>query len=120
MNFSAILRGGQETPPNATSGRGVVSAQLDTNTGEFDYSATYSGLTGPATAAHFHGPALPGVAAGVVIPVANVASPIHGSAQLTPAQMSDLISGKWYFNVHTAANPKGEIRGQVRRDNDDD
>ena len=75
---------------------------------------TYSGLTGPVTGGHFHGPALAGQNAGVVVPfAAGLVSPITGSATLTPTQVADLSAGKWYVNLHTAANPGGEIRGQV-------
>jgi CHRD domain. len=42
-------------------------------------------------------------------------SPIKGAATLTDAQIADLNAGKWYFNVHTAANPAGEIRGTVTK-----
>ena len=77
------------------------------------WKLSYSGLTGPATAAHFHGPAVAGSNAGVVIPFASPASPIEGQATLTAAQAADLLAGKWYANVHTAANKGGEIRGQV-------
>jgi CHRD domain len=70
-------------------------------------------LTGPATAAHFHGPAAVGANAGVVVPFNPVTSPITGKATLTDAQIADLETGKWYANVHTAANPGGEIRGQM-------
>jgi hypothetical protein len=47
------------------------------------------------------------------VPVTNPANPIKGKAVLTDAQIADLKAGKWYFNVHTAAHPGGEIRGQV-------
>ena len=47
------------------------------------------------------------------IPAAALATPIKGTATLTDAQAADLQAGKWYFNVHTAANKGGEIRGQV-------
>jgi hypothetical protein len=43
----------------------------------------------------------------------SVESPIKGSATLTPAQVADLMAGKWYVNLHTAASPGGEVRGQV-------
>jgi hypothetical protein len=72
-------------------------------------------MTGPVTAGHFHGPAPAGSNAGVVVPFAGpLASPIIGSATLTPAQVDQLKSGLWYINLHTAANPGGEIRGQVK------
>ena len=65
--------------------------------------------------AHFHGPAPVGKNADVQvgIPKDKRPSPIEGEKTLTDAQASDLMNGKWYFNVHTAANPSGEIRGQV-------
>ncbi len=58
---------------------------------------------------------MPGANAGVVVPFkGSLASPITGSATLTDAQIADLEAGKWYVNLHTAAHPAGEIRGQVR------
>ena len=110
----AMLKGSDEVPANTEKGTGMVMATLDTATKVFSYEATYKDLTGPATAAHFHGPAAPGTNAGPVVPVpAPVTSPIKGTATLTDAQIADLVAGKWYVNVHTAANPPGEIRGQV-------
>jgi hypothetical protein len=65
-------------------------------------------------AGHFHGPAAAGANAGVALGfTGSVESPIKGSATLTPAQLADLTAGKWYVNLHTAANPGGEVRGQV-------
>lgn len=65
------------------------------------------------TGAHFHGPAKSGENAGVLVPVTAAASPFTGEATLDAAKAADLEAGKMYFNIHTAANPKGEIRGQV-------
>jgi len=113
VRFNAALTGPQEVPANTSPGAGSVEATLDTATKTLTYTATYSGLTGTATAAHFHGPAAPGANAPPVVMVAKLASPIKGSAKLTDAQIADLTSGKWYFNVHTAAHPGGEIRGQL-------
>ena len=42
-----------------------------------------------------------------------IVSPLQGSATLTDAQAADLMAGRWYVNIHTAANPNGEIRGQL-------
>jgi len=63
-----------------------------------------------------NGPAETGKNAGVKVPIANAtSSPAEGSAILTDAQAADLMAGKYYVNVHTAANPGGEIRGQVTK-----
>ena len=113
MAFKGTLNGATEAPPKTTDGKGTVSASLDTTSKVLTYGVEYTGLSGPATAAHFHGPAEPGANAGVAVPLATPASPIQGTATLTDAQMADLMAGKWYANVHTAANPAGEIRGQV-------
>jgi hypothetical protein len=115
LHFATTLKGSDEVPANTTKGTGKVTATLDTATKQFDYHVTYKGLTGPATMAHFHGPAAPGVNAPPVVPVPSsaLANPMTGKATLTDAQIADLKDGKWYFNIHTAANPGGEIRGQL-------
>src|ERR1700678_2278662 len=114
--FKADLKGSTEVPPNTTTGTGSVTATFDPGSKELTWTGTYSGLTGPATAAHFHGPAEAGKNAGVAIAIPNAtSSPIDGSATLTDAQAADLTAGKYYVNIHTAANPGGEIRGQVTK-----
>ena len=116
VHYMAHLDGASEVPPKTTQGTGTLSATLDTATRELSYTLEYSGLSGPAGAAHFHGPAAPGANAGVALPIPNAASsPVKGSTKLTEAQMADLEAGKWYVNVHTKANPGGEIRGQVMK-----
>ncbi|MGA7433111.1 MAG: CHRD domain-containing protein, partial [Xanthobacteraceae bacterium] len=117
INFKATLNGATEVPPNQTTGSGTVTASFDPATKELTWSGSFSGLTGPATAAHFHGPAEPGKNAGVAIWISEkgktLDSPFKGSATLTDAQASDLQAGLMYTNVHTAANPGGELRGQL-------
>ena len=92
----------------------MVEATLDTGTKALSYQITYSGLTGPAMAGYFHGPAAPGANAPPQVPVAHPDSPTSGTASLSDAQIADLEAGRWYFNLHTAANPGGEIRGQLQ------
>lgn len=112
--MKADLKGATEVPANTTAGTGSVTASFDTTTKTLTWTGTYAGLTGPATAAHFHGPAEVGKNAGVMVP-SPAALPIQGSAVLTDAQVQALTGGMMYFNVHTAANPGGEIRGQVTK-----
>jgi hypothetical protein len=114
--MKATLDGKSEVPPTTTTGTGAADIDYDAATKKMTWKVTYSGLSGPATAAHFHGPAEAGKNAGVAIPISNAtSSPAEGSATLTDAQAADLMAGKYYVNVHTAANPGGEIRGQVTK-----
>ncbi|MEP7298699.1 MAG: CHRD domain-containing protein [Burkholderiales bacterium] len=112
-SFSATLSGAAEVPANASTASGALEATLDKSSNVLTWKMTYTGLTGPATMAHFHGPAMPGANAGVAVPFPSAASPVESKATLTAAQVADLMAGKWYANVHTAANPGGEIRGQL-------
>ncbi|HEX4181918.1 MAG TPA: CHRD domain-containing protein [Caulobacteraceae bacterium] len=114
LHFTAKMDGASETPPNDSKGTGTAAISLDTATKKLDWKAEYSGLSGPATMAHFHGPAPAGKAAPIAVPLkGDLTSPVSGSATLTDAQISQLKSGMWYLNFHTAAHPCGEIRGQV-------
>ncbi len=114
--MKVTLDGKSEVPPTTGAGTGTADVDYDAATKKLSWKLTYSGLTGPATAAHFHGPAEAGKNAGVKVPIANAtSSPAEGSATLTDEQAADLTAGKYYINVHTAANPGGEIRGQVTK-----
>jgi hypothetical protein len=115
ITYATTLKGADEVPPNDTKGTGTVAAKYDTATMKLSYTVAYSDLTGAATAAHFHGPAKPGANAGPIITLENLASPIKGEATLTADQAKDLAAGLWYLNIHTAAHPPGEIRGQLMR-----
>jgi len=106
-HYSATLKGA-----DGVKGSGTVTAMLDGKT--LTYTATYKDLTGPAMAAHFHDATAPGGNGPPIVPATNVGtSPIKGTGTLTDAQIADLNAGKVYFNVHTAANPAGEIRGTL-------
>jgi hypothetical protein len=111
--LKADLEPSSEVPPS--HGHGMVNATFDTSTKALQWTITYESLSSATTAAHFHGPAPVGQNAKIQIPIEKgaLASPIKGSATLTDQQVTDLMAGQWYFNIHTAQNPMGEIRGQV-------
>jgi hypothetical protein len=116
LKMKADLKASNEVPPNTSKGTGSVDVTYDTSSKTLSWKGNYSGLTGPATAAHFHGPAAAGKNAGVVVPIfagPTAKSPFEGSKVLTDAQADELMKGDWYVNVHTDANKAGEIRGQV-------
>src|SRR6202035_1490321 len=114
--MKATLSGKSEVPANSSAATGNADIDYDAATKKLTWKLTYSGLSGPATAAHFHGPAEAGKNAGVAVAIPNASSsPVSGSATLTDAQAADLTAGKYYVNIHTAANPGGEIRGQVTK-----
>jgi hypothetical protein len=96
------------------TGLGEVVATYDPSTLVLTWHVTYAGLSGPLLAAHFHGPATPGTdAPPVIFFQPPLTSPINGSAKLTLDQVSQLLGGLYYVNLHTHAFPMGEIRGQV-------
>lgn len=113
--LKADLEPSSEVPPRVSHGHGMLNATFDTSTQSLQWTITYEGLGSATTAAHFHGPAPVGQNAKVQIPIQKgaLASPITGAAQLTEQQVTDLMAGQWYFNIHTVENPMGEIRGQI-------
>ncbi|MBG9387019.1 CHRD domain-containing protein [Caenimonas aquaedulcis] len=115
--YKATLSGAQEVPANDSKGTGTAELRVDTKNNEMTWKVSFSGLSGPATAGHIHGPAPAGRNAGVLVPFAGVpnATSAEGKTSLTPAQMAELAAGNWYVNIHTAKHPGGEIRGQLQR-----
>jgi molybdate transport system substrate-binding protein len=133
IKFTADLKGSNQVPPNQAAGTGAATATFDPTTKQLSWKGNYSGLSGPATAAHIHGPAAAGKNARLVFWIsenigqcsqgecrsksdtkaAQIASPFQGSAVLTDPQVADLMAGMYYVNVHTDAYPAGELRGQL-------
>ncbi len=117
QSFKVALAGVQQVPPVQTAGTGTAELSYDPATRGLTWNVSYSGLSGPVTMAHFHGPAAEGKNGPVVIWLTKqgspVESPIKGEATLTPDQAQQFTAGEWYINVHTQAHPGGEIRGQV-------
>ncbi len=119
--YRATLDGTKEVPATTSTATGTLRVTYGTTGKRLVGTVTFTGLSGDATGAHFHGPAAAGENAGVVIPIEGpIVSPLSISVTLTDEQIAILqatgneAEGKrLYFNIHTAANPGGEIRGQV-------
>lgn len=133
--YAATLNGTAEVPPVETEATGLAEIYFDEEAMTLTWEVSFEGLSGPATGAHIHGPAPEGSIADVVIDltighqaegppdlIANdpvlgevdIISPLEGSTTITEEQATDLGAGLWYVNIHTEANPGGEIRGQIR------
>jgi hypothetical protein len=94
---------------------GDVTGTLNTVTGKVTYKITYSGLSGPVNAAHFHGPAAAGQEAGVLLPIPGpYESGMHGTVSANAATEKAILAGQTYVNLHTAKYPMGEARAQVK------
>jgi hypothetical protein len=121
VSFRAELSGAREVPPTQSKGTGSLKATLDTASNSLTWTGSYSGLSGPVTGAHFHGPvSYVGLTSEQNAPIqvgtsGSLASPFKGSTTITGAQAKDLMDGRWYFNIHTPANKDGEIRGPIVR-----
>lgn len=118
LAFRAVLTQDQTVPVAApvvsVGGLGVVL--LNTGTNEISWLIDFNGLSGNLSSIHFHGPANPGAAAGILVDIGAVSGlegPLTGTTVLTDDQVQSLLAGQWYFNLHTALNPSGEIRGQL-------
>jgi len=110
---SATLSGSKEVPSTPSTGTGTLTGNYNAKDNVLTYSTSWSGLTGTATMAHFHGPASATETAPPVLTLVIVGNGSTGVQNLTDAQEQDLLNGKWYLNVHTGTYPNGEIRGQV-------
>ncbi len=113
--IEADLSSKSQVPPVVTKdAEGEVEVMIDKKNNKLTWKIEYENLTGAVTGAHFHGPATISESAGVALPInGDLTSPIKGEATLTAEQMTEVLAGKWYVNLHTAANPDGEIRGQL-------
>jgi hypothetical protein len=112
--LAAKLTAKEEVPPQVvknTKGSGSFTGDLTGS--KLTWTLRFSGLTGPAIAAHIHLGAM-GQSGNVVVPLCGPCkSPVKGTAKLSAALIKALKVHKLYVNVHTAKNPNGEIRGQL-------
>ena len=112
--LTSTLSSASEVPPINSNASGEADVRIDVKDYKLSWTIKYADLSGIVTGAHFHGPAMAGANAGVVVPInGDLSSPIKGKATLTAEQTAELLEGKWYLNLHTATHPDGEIRGQV-------
>ena len=106
------LSGANEVPPVQTSasGDGTISIADD---GAVTGSVATKGIQG--TAAHIH-MAAAGANGPVIVPFTKDGDTYKApaGAKLTPEQLAAFKSGGLYFNVHSAANPGGELRAQLK------
>src|SRR5262249_32813227 len=117
ISFKVPISGVQHVPLVETQGYGIADLTYDPDTRIVTWTVTYNGLSGPVTAAQFHGPAQPSKTAPGLLPLAKQGgpadSPITGQATLNAEQNRQFAAGEWYIDISTAAHPDGEIRGQV-------
>ena len=116
-SISGAAAGSQEIPAVTTTATGNLSGSYDTTSKSLIYTVTWTGLSGEATMAHFHGPALAGATAppieSLTITTNGTAGTATDTITATSALHAALLAGQVYYNIHTAANPDGEIRGQI-------
>ncbi len=118
QRFVGSLTGAQEVPANNSTGKGTCTIVLNSTETQMTVNCTYSGLSSAASAGHIHDAGPVGVSGPVrfgftgVTGTSGTIGPF--SFNPTPAQIADLRAKKWYFNIHTANFPGGEIRGQVK------
>jgi hypothetical protein len=105
LTYRANLSGLNETPIVTTTASGQAFFTLDTRTNELTFKVTTQGIT--ATAMHIHTGSV-GTAGGVAFTLAPT-----GTVTLNTAQVDALNTHGFYVNVHSTANPGGELRGQI-------
>ena len=113
--YNAILDGRQEPTPTASTGKGAGRFVIDTDSNTVTYRITYAGLSGAVAGGHIHGSAtsFPGTNGAVLHTFASLGNAISGTWTYLEAQEPMLLAGTCYANLHTAASPGGEIRGQI-------
>ena len=110
---NVMLSGNQEVPPvsTAATGSGTITVLMDRSVSG---SVTTSGVAG--SAAHIH-LAAPGQNGPVIVPLNKTGDNVWSvppAIRLNDAQYEAYRLGNLYVNVHSAANPGGEIRGQIK------
>jgi hypothetical protein len=111
--LTASLDGAQATPPNTSPATGSACLVLDQTAHTVTFHITFANLTAAETAAHFHQGSV-GVPGPVTFAL-PLGSPKTGTLPTTVAQETAFLAGNVYIDIHSVAQPGGEIRGQVVR-----
>lgn len=129
--FAAELSGDAEVPPVTTDATGSATVGISEDESSIDFEVTWENLSGPATMSHIHygaadeaGPVMiwlteVGVSDGSFeSPISGSVGeaafmPVEGGPQSFAEALQAIRDGNTYVNVHTEANPGGEIRGQL-------
>ncbi len=115
--LSGNATGAQEIPSNMAAGTATLTGTFDAENNSLSYTINWTGLSNVATVAHFHGPATTTETASPMVDITIVSNGSNGSASgtvtVTDAVEVALLTGKVYYNIHTALYPDGEIRSQV-------
>lgn len=116
FSFSVWANGAEQVPAVTTNAYGMVVFNLSKDNTKLSFKGVFYGLSGAVTGIHLHR-GLKGSNGGVVVDLdSNYNNGIlMGSVNAAPI-LSDLMAGKLYINVHTAANAGGEVRGQLTMD----
>lgn len=116
VNWTSTLNSAQEVLTGSSLATGSAFGTLDDVSGLLSWNISWAGLSGPASAMHFHGPAGPGVNTGVQVNIGSISglsSASIGSTSIDVTQTANFLDDLWYINIHTVSFPGGEIRGQV-------
>ena len=113
MTYNVNLSGSQEVPAVNTMSMATAVVEVDEDLPAFSVSVDVSGLT-DVTGVHVHDGGI-GMNGPVAFPLTDAGDGTYVLAEtnISPSNLDALTNGEWYLNVHTTANPNGEVRGQI-------
>jgi hypothetical protein len=129
-NYDFALTGAQVVPASNSSAGGTIKGTYNPRLKVFSYTIAWNGLSGTVTGIHIHGvadrgfvaipvPPLAAYPSGIVQTITGFSTAASGSysgslfVDGTVVREQDLLAGKFYVDIHTAAFPAGEVRGQI-------
>ena len=116
--LSGNANGSQVVPSVSGTGTGTITGTYNASTNTLNYNIGWNALSGSASSVGFYDGAASGangtqVGSNVAITTAGATGGAVGTVTLTDAQETDLLAGRWYYLIGTAANSSGEVRGQI-------